>query len=48
MNQTPIATELSYQVLQKIRAERDGREVPKVMALAEKPAKFDADGRVQL
>lgn len=42
MNNTPIASDKSWEVMQKIRAEREGREVPKVKAPTEKPARFDA------
>ena len=46
-----IASELSFQVWQKQQAERDGRDVPRVTAPAEKPAKFDgfpvSHGRVE-
>lgn len=42
MNINMIATELSHAVLLKQRAERDGRDVPKVKAPAERPATFDA------
>lgn len=37
-----IASELSYLVLQKQQAEQSGRDVPKVKAPAETPARFDA------
>lgn len=40
--QTPIASDKSWEVMQKIRAEREGREVPKVKAPVQKSARFDA------
>ena len=37
-----FASELSYLCLLKRQAELNGRDVPKVKAPAEKPARFDA------
>ena len=42
MANTLIASELSYLVALKQKAEREGRDVPRVKAPAEKPARFDA------
>lgn len=42
MNTNNIASDTSWEVLQKIRADREQRETPKVKAPAEQPAKFDA------
>lgn len=42
MNNTPIASDKSWEVAQKIRAEREGRETPKVKAPVQKAATFDA------
>lgn len=41
-----IASDLSYLVLQKQLAERNGRDVPKVKAPAEKPSRFERDERL--
>lgn len=42
MNYQAFASEMSFLVLERQRAERDGRDVPKVKAPTEKPSRFDA------